>query len=260
MTFLNREFPAECDGEITAWNYCYYTENIINIPTSTATVAVWRFNNVTAQYDVVAGSTSTLTVVYRARRFEADIYCRQESLAPENYIAVMEGDIIGVSFPETNSIPMLGHTNHDGGYNIWRFPGSTPSSVSPGGLPTQTQPIHLYADITPAGKHYQTMYIDPIHMQGSNLMVIFNPSNPTCILYTPSGPDSDGLSGGGVAAIVIVLILLLVVAAVVTVVIVVIIRRKKVLESAGSLTHPADKQSNVVGVAFGTYYVDTTTT
>ena len=101
----------------------------------------------------MAGSTSTLTVVYRARQFEADIYCRQESLAPDNYIAVRQGDIIGVSFPATNSIPMLGNTNRDDVYNIWRFPASTPSSVSPGDLTTLAQPIHLYADITtPAGK------------------------------------------------------------------------------------------------------------
>ena len=154
FTFLNREFPAECDGEITAWNYCYYRDNnyFDDGETYTATVAVWRFNNVTGRYDVVEGSTSMLTEVYRPRRFETDFYCRLASLTPDNYVEVMQGDIIGVSLPTTNSIPMLGHTNPDN-YALGRFTASTPSSFTAGGLTPQFQSLHLYADIfTPSGK------------------------------------------------------------------------------------------------------------
>ena len=148
FTFLNREFPAECDGEITAWNYCYYRDSsyLNNGETYTATVAVWRFNNVTGRYDVVEGSVSLLTEVYRPRRFKMDFYCRLELLTPDNYVEVMQGDIIGVSLPTTNSIPMLGHSNPDD-YALDRFTASTPTSVAPSGLTQRFQSLHLYADI-----------------------------------------------------------------------------------------------------------------
>ena len=152
FTFLNREFPAECDGEITAWNYCYYSENLTNSRTYTATVALWRFNNATGQYGVVEGSTAVLTEVYTTRRFEADIYCRQKSLAPENFIEVKEGDIIGVSLPTGNPIPIIGRVSLDD-YANWSFAASTPSSVSPGGLTQQSQSLHLYADIFTLGTY-----------------------------------------------------------------------------------------------------------
>ena len=147
FTFLNREFPAECDGEITAWNYCYYSENLTNSQTYTATVALWRYNNATGQYGVVEGSTAVLTEVYTTRRFEADIYCRQKSLAPEKFIAVKEGDIIGVSLPLASPIPMLGNTNLDNFHYTWRFTANSPLSVLPGDLTHLPQAIHLYANI-----------------------------------------------------------------------------------------------------------------
>ena len=147
MTFLNREFPAECDGEITAWNYCYYSDNLSDAETYTATVAIWRFNNVTGRYNVV--STSVLSLTHRTRQLLADIYCRQESLAPENYPAIREGDIIGVSLPPDNPIRMIGASNLDS-YVISRYDGSTStlSSASPGDLSPVSMSLHLYADIS----------------------------------------------------------------------------------------------------------------
>ena len=147
MTFLNRQFPAERDGEISTWNYCYYGD--IPEDTYTATVAVWRYNNVTEQYTVVNGSISILEVVHVARPYLSAIYCEQESLAADGYVTVKVGDIIGVSLPPSNPIPLVGNTC-ESSCEIWQTSGPVPSSISTNDIASLSKSLHLYADIATA--------------------------------------------------------------------------------------------------------------
>ena len=150
QTYLNRQFPAECDGWITAWNYCYYRSGVFEGNTYTATVAVWRFNNDTSQYTVVEDSVTELMLQIDSRP-NTDIYCRQEMLDPEYHIRIRQGDIIGVLLPTTNAIPMIGNNNMDG-YEIWVNETAAlapdPSNISLSSLSAELRSVHLYADIS----------------------------------------------------------------------------------------------------------------
>ena len=147
QTFLNREFPAECDGEITAWNYCYYSKDLVNLQTYTATAIVLRLDTAIQQFTIV--NTSVLSVFFRFRNYRAGVYCRREELSPENYIAIQQGDIVGVTFPPTNPLLMIGDTNLDN-YVIWRLAGGVDASpnISETDIFTQSRSLHLYADIS----------------------------------------------------------------------------------------------------------------
>lgn len=141
--FLNRQYPAQCDGWITAWTYCYYRSGVSQGNTYTATVAVWRFNDTTSEYNVVEGSITELMLQVDEPPL-VNIYCKPKMLAPE-FIAIRQGDIIGVLLPSNNAIPMVGISNL-GGYQIWTS-AMTLSNIPLGNLSSESRSLHLYADI-----------------------------------------------------------------------------------------------------------------
>lgn len=148
-TFLNTEYPAECEGVLTAWNYCYYSAGLTNV-TYTATVAVWQLNELTDEYTVVEGSETVLTLQYEARSLSTRTYCRVVSLAADRHVTIREGYVVGVVLPPTNAILMMGDNNVNG-YMIWRddtgVSAPSPASISLGSLSSVQRSMHLYVDI-----------------------------------------------------------------------------------------------------------------
>ena len=105
--YLNNEFPAVCDGVVTAWHYCYYPEDASDSTTTyTASVAVWRYDDTTDQFILLNGSITLIEL--QPVDTLARIYCTQELLEPVNYIAIRQGDVIGMVLPIENYIPMIG--------------------------------------------------------------------------------------------------------------------------------------------------------
>ncbi len=103
--YLNTEFPAECDGVVTAWHYCYYPQDASDSDTTyRASVAVWRFDNTTDQYILLNGSITLIEL--QPVDTLARIYCTQEILV--NSIEISRGDVTGVVLPTENPIPMIG--------------------------------------------------------------------------------------------------------------------------------------------------------
>ena len=105
--YLNTASPITCTDTITSWHYCYYPSEATDSQlTYTATVGVWRLNTAMNQYELLSGSNYTLSLVQPASK-PAKIFCKTEILQPENYMHVETGDIVGVSLPTSNPLPIV---------------------------------------------------------------------------------------------------------------------------------------------------------
>ena len=58
------------------------------------------------QYDLLPGSDYTLQLVQPVNT-PAKIFCKTEVLQPQDYVRVQSGDVIGVSMPTQNPLPLV---------------------------------------------------------------------------------------------------------------------------------------------------------
>ncbi len=134
--YLNTEFPAECDGVVTAWHYCYYPQDASDSDTTyTASVAVWRLDSTTDQYILLNGSITLIEL--QPVDTLARIYCTQEILV--NSTEIRRGDVIGAMLPAENPIPMIGMESE----NMLHY-----SDTSDNFLEPLNSALHLYAEIS----------------------------------------------------------------------------------------------------------------
>ena len=153
-TFLNTQFPAENDGVVSSWHYCYYPAMANDsLQTYSVSVAVWRYEDAAQQYRVLS-ETTTVIVLQHESNVLTDIYCSQQMLDPASPVWVVKGDIVGVVF-STNPIPMIGGSSQ---HTLAR---STATQLPPGDVPlnsltSQSVALHLYADITMQGNEFVT--------------------------------------------------------------------------------------------------------
>jgi hypothetical protein len=143
-TYLNTEFPAERDGVVAAWHYCYYPA-AMSTGRHSATVAVWRYDEVLEQYQQLGGSISILEL-QAGGELLANIYCTQPLLDAGNCVQIRRGDVVGLVLPSTTPIPMVGKSSE---YFIMASSNDQPPLVnlSASNLVSQTLALHLYADI-----------------------------------------------------------------------------------------------------------------
>ena len=150
-TFLNTRSPAQCNGTVTSWHYCYYPSGADEDDvTYTAFVALWRRGDALEQYNIVEGSVSEIEI--QGEEMLHDIYCRKHFLHSENHVEIRTGDVAGVLLPDDNPIPMVGSSSIT--YQIERSRDDT-NQMSPGNI-TDTSDVqltlHLYADISETGR------------------------------------------------------------------------------------------------------------
>ena len=143
---FNLESPAQCNGLITTWHYCYYPPSVTG--NRSFAVGVWRLNQVAQQFDLV-GSSRTITVT--AETSLASVICGKETLVELDYMSINENDIIGVGIPSNSSSSLALRIVASGasGYSLGRF--GTESAVSVDSAALQNQPnqaLHLHADIS----------------------------------------------------------------------------------------------------------------
>ena len=135
------EYPAECTGVITSWNYCYYnTEPLNTSSTYTATFNVWRHN---ANEAFVVDNSDTMVTLNPGYSI-ASIFCKNHTLEPSDYFVIEKGDYVGVVLPSHNPISLIGHSMD----NILVKYSSTDSQALPLTEGSHWLLImHVYADI-----------------------------------------------------------------------------------------------------------------
>lgn len=143
-TYLNTNTPVSCTDTITAWHYCYYPSDTSNTQiTYSAVIGVWRLQN--SQYELVSGSNYILQL--QPQSSHASIICKSVHLQEGEYVRVIQNDIIGVTIPTQNPIPMI--ASGASGYSLQR---STHTSLPATILTSQlaqssNMALHLYPDI-----------------------------------------------------------------------------------------------------------------
>ena len=147
------QFPAENNGSVTIWHFCYYPAAINNsMQAHSAMVAVWRYDSNTEQYDIVNGSIGTLELQPNDGLLTS-IYCTQQSV--DNFL-IRQGDFVGVVMPSTYPIPLFGsNTDYMLNSNTQQL---SPMSMPASGLTSQQLALHLYADITMQGTYILYSY------------------------------------------------------------------------------------------------------
>ena len=145
-TYLNTQFPAETDGLVTSWHYCYYPMAANeSMQVYSATVAVWQYDNVTDQY-IVLNDSMTALQLNPENGLLTTIYCKQQLLNPASVLHIRRGNVVGVVL-STNPIPMIGQNSE---YSIMTTSASLLSPMQSSLTPRRLA-LHLYADITIQG-------------------------------------------------------------------------------------------------------------
>ena len=153
--YLNTGNAITCTDTITSWHYCYYPSAASDSQlTYTATLGVWRLNAAMNQYELLPGSEYILQLVQPVST-PAKIFCKTEILQAQDYVRVQTGDIIGVSLPTQNPLPLV--ASDATGYSLMMNSVlNTPATLQSASLSEGTNmALHLYPTI---GKQSNTFY------------------------------------------------------------------------------------------------------
>ena len=155
-TYLNTAMASTitCTNTITSWHYCYYPSAASDSSlTYTAIVGVWRLNAAMNQYELLPGSNYTLSLVQPAST-PARIFCKREILQPENYVRVETGDVVGVSLPTSNPLPIV--ASGATGYSLMTHTAlNAPMTILMSVLtPASDMALHLYPTIGKCTSYY----------------------------------------------------------------------------------------------------------
>ena len=139
---IDRNNPAACSGQITAWNVCYYNPRSFILPSVSSlpiSLQIWRFN--TPPRGVRVGAYArTLAIPASPPSFR----CITIQLSPNDYMDVIAGDVIGVVTTATAVLPVVGNSN---GVRLL-ISQSAPASVNTGTLTVlNNMALHVTAEI-----------------------------------------------------------------------------------------------------------------
>ena len=107
---------------------------------------MWRLNTELNQYELLPGSDHTLELVQPAST-PAKIFCKTEVLQASEYVRVQTGDVIGVSLPTQNPLPLV--SSGATGYSLLMNDAlNAPGTLQLAALSeTSSMALHLYPTI-----------------------------------------------------------------------------------------------------------------
>jgi len=154
--FVDLENPLTCSGSIVAWHFCFYSDNV-NVQEEgpyTARFRVYRSvaaNMLQRIHDVQRG-----LLLSQLEGREAKFLCFDDALEQDQYLNVLEGDILAIFIPVIFPPLLLVGTNTE--ERVYRDIRSTGAPFRDLTLPIsglmmlENHTIHLYADV---GKYTQ---------------------------------------------------------------------------------------------------------
>lgn len=104
--YLNTDNPAQSDGTITRWEYCYYPPTEPGI--YQVFFAIFRPRTV-INVQLYERQSALLNFSISVSGLVEGFLC--SSLIPVEQISVQQGDIIGVCLPKTNSLNVVSDTS-----------------------------------------------------------------------------------------------------------------------------------------------------
>lgn len=98
--YLDTNHPTMCQGLLTQWQLCHYSISVMRQRQYQAVLQVWRNDASGGQYTLIGASTQTTTISDTLS--DEEFTCTNYSLTQNEYIPVLEGDVIGVYLEERN--------------------------------------------------------------------------------------------------------------------------------------------------------------
>ena len=177
--FVDLDNPLTCSGSIVAWHFCFYTDNVVNVQEQvlyTAHFRVYRSvasNQLQRVHDVQRGLPLSML-----EGREVLFLCFDDVLEQDQYLDVLEGDILAVFIPVIFPPLLLVGTNTQG--RVYRDIRSTGAPFRDLTLPIsglmmlQNYTIHLYADVGKCThyKWYQLSIFNVLHIQSAQHRLI----------------------------------------------------------------------------------------
>lgn len=109
--YLDTSHPVTCQGQLIEWQLCHYGIFTIRQRQYQAFLQVWRNDASIDQYTLVGASVKTATITF----FDNQFMCTNYSLMQNEYIPVLQGDVIGVYLEPRNqddtALMAVGTTN-----------------------------------------------------------------------------------------------------------------------------------------------------
>lgn len=107
MFYLNRNNPAQCNGTITSYSYCYYSPAMPTGGMYEATIGVYRSIG-GDRFQLLDGSTMTITLD-GSTSLQPGFACQKLNIS-SGAIRVQIGDVLGACIYDRNS-PMIEQLN-----------------------------------------------------------------------------------------------------------------------------------------------------
>lgn len=165
---MNFGAPAQCNGTVTSWQYCYYNVNPDDDcdESSDDTVSyrsvflVYRKTG-ESTYAPVPGTRKVVTLTPGCSSRGAQLPCQEVALSPSEQFKVQQNDIIAACLPSLGSIRVVGEDSSGPSAGVYQYDASGFAQCTDSQLPivfAEAQSsvftlnrgrfrLHLYAEI-----------------------------------------------------------------------------------------------------------------
>lgn len=99
------------------------------------------------RYELLPGSDYTLSLE-QPKNTPAIIVCQTKALQPQDYVPVQTGDVVGVSLPEQNPLPVVASDTTGFGLQVINMPVAAPASLQAATLNNApNMALHLFPTV-----------------------------------------------------------------------------------------------------------------
>ena len=149
--YINLDHPAVCQGNLTAWHFCYYpgNENSFSVH-----FRVWRPTRGRSLFTLIHTNERTFTTSVVGNN-QSVLNCEQVTLNEENYVQIEPDDVVGIYIPFFSSVSAVGmYQSPQEGAGVYHVRRNIlfilgDSSVERNDLTKLNNAVlHLYADIS----------------------------------------------------------------------------------------------------------------
>ena len=168
--FMNFGAPAQCNGTVTSWQYCYYNVNPDDDDCAESSDDTISYRSVflvyrkigASTYAPVPGTRKLVTLTPSCSSGGRQLPCQEVALSPSEQFSVQQNDIIAACLPSVRSIRVVGEQSSGPSMGVYQYDASGFAQCSDSQLPivfAETQGsiftlnsgrfrLHLYAEIS----------------------------------------------------------------------------------------------------------------
>ena len=158
--YIDTENPVSCNGTLTQWNLCFYVISGLVMGRSDTHLEIWRFSPGRETLFRVGWYQTTLSIDGpQSQSFQ----CFADTLEPEQYLSVMQGDLLGLAVYIRPALPVLGSNSPSESASLLHFPlsvfpipGPSTRTAQSGSILARSE-IHVTAEIQGERKIFAIM-------------------------------------------------------------------------------------------------------